>query len=881
MIRPVRPDGRIETGGVFVPILRRRVLERIASAAMQRVVLLVAPAGYGKSVALRHYLDSINDPRVTFDVLPEHAALLGFLRGFADALAEIAPDLRSTLAGAYERNASSPTAGADLAMWVHSHMKAYRGIIAIDDLQVAQEDREVTRFLSSLIDRTKGRVQWIIASRSTVGLPIGTWLAYGDSDLAIDEHDLRFTVEEAKETARSFKLGVRDEELYELIHLTEGWATAMSFALRSSTRSVDLRNISSMTRDMIYRYLAEQVYHALSNDEREFLESAALLSEIEVDVMVDAGFDRAAAMIEDLRQRVSFVHEQSPGLYRLHDLFREFLLHQLTLKGEVAARTARCDLARVLEARGFAARALVLFHEASVRDDVYRLLDADGIALLSLGHADTVQTIVEDLDRDRKSESPIVLRLRGILDVIAGRYDEGERLLLRAVKATSEPRMSADLLLRVALSRLNRGKEIRDILTPAVDDERFPIAPRLEAKSLLAIVAARSGDTIDARVFVRDVRAGASSVDEEGLRARLLQRLGVSFLELRELETAKEHFTKAAELASALGFWSLASRAYGGLSAASMFGDADTTVCLWYAQQAASCATKAGDYYDLQASLLHILSIETQRGNGERASNIEKQLAEFRSDDPYRSICIALSQAHRRAWAGEFREAHRLLGSVKTRFSYPPDRAIASALHAVCLAFDSKVKESAAAAQEALAAIDNAQPEVGGFGAILFEAATLFCALAEALSGRHTSAQRILRRSAISTARSMGFLRKAIEDLARAARSRTYIAAEVESQAELLRTDGFGSYARYLLRAAEHVESGHEVPETIRLTPSELRILRLLAGGLAPKDIAVDMGRSVYTIQTHIQNLTEKLGCHGRAEAIAAGRRMGLLDEAL
>ncbi|HEX8806176.1 MAG TPA: AAA family ATPase [Candidatus Aquilonibacter sp.] len=177
MIRPVRPDGKIETGGVFVPIVRRRVIDRIASAAMQRVVLIVAPAGYGKSVALRHYLDSLSEPHVRYDVLAENAGLLGFLRGLADAVAEIAPDARGTLAGAYEKNAGSQSPGSDLALWMHSHLRSYRGIIAIDDLQVAQGDREVARFITSLIERTKGRVQWIIASRATSGLPIGTWLA--------------------------------------------------------------------------------------------------------------------------------------------------------------------------------------------------------------------------------------------------------------------------------------------------------------------------------------------------------------------------------------------------------------------------------------------------------------------------------------------------------------------------------------------------------------------------------------------------------------------------------------------------------------------------------------------------------------------------------
>src|SRR5579875_2338000 len=135
MIRPVAADGRIETGGAFTPILRPRVVERIESAALQRIVLIVAPAGYGKSVALRQYLDSLEgEPQVRYDVREEHATLLGFLRGFADALHEVAPGARKTVSGAYEKSRSSKTPGVDLAMWMHAHIKAFAGVIALDDL---------------------------------------------------------------------------------------------------------------------------------------------------------------------------------------------------------------------------------------------------------------------------------------------------------------------------------------------------------------------------------------------------------------------------------------------------------------------------------------------------------------------------------------------------------------------------------------------------------------------------------------------------------------------------------------------------------------------------------------------------------------------------
>ena len=165
-------------------------------------------------------------------------------------------------------------------------------------LHVADADPEVARFLSSLIERTKGKIRWIIASRSTTGLPVGTWLAYRDADLAVDEQDLRFTLDEARVAAGALGLTIRDEELTELLALTEGWPAALSFALRTSTRSSELRNVSALTREMIYRLLAEQVYASLDASERNLLEVAVVLPAIDVEVLERAGFDRAFTIVE-------------------------------------------------------------------------------------------------------------------------------------------------------------------------------------------------------------------------------------------------------------------------------------------------------------------------------------------------------------------------------------------------------------------------------------------------------------------------------------------------------------------------------------------------------------------------------------------------------
>src|SRR5579862_193372 len=255
MARALQSQVRSDVGA-FAPIERPRVVARLAASASFPITLVVAPAGYGKSVILRQYFHTLHEPSVRFALRAEHGTLLGFLRGLTEALGDRAPHAMPALSDAFERSTASPNRGADLARWLHAHLEGFAGVVAIDDLHVADEDDEIAQLVSALIERTKGSFRWILAARSTAGLPVGTWLAYRDADLPIDEQLLRFTLEESREAADRLGLTIADEELRELLDLTEGWPAAMSFALRSSTRSSELRKVSALTREMIFRLLA-------------------------------------------------------------------------------------------------------------------------------------------------------------------------------------------------------------------------------------------------------------------------------------------------------------------------------------------------------------------------------------------------------------------------------------------------------------------------------------------------------------------------------------------------------------------------------------------------------------------------------------------------
>ena len=62
------------------------------------------------------------------------------------------------------------------------------------------------------------------------------------------------------------------------------------------------------------------------------------------------------------------------------------------------------------------------------------------------------------------------------------------------------------------------------------------------------------------------------------------------------------------------------------------------------------------------------------------------------------------------------------------------------------------------------------------------------------------------------------------------------------------------------------------------LTPREIDVLRLLAEGLANRDIANRLGISEHTIKFHIRSVMAKLGAATRTEAVTRGFRTGLIE---
>ncbi|MDQ6931791.1 MAG: LuxR C-terminal-related transcriptional regulator [Candidatus Eremiobacteraeota bacterium] len=875
MTGPLLGSARSAQLGVFTPIVRPRIIERIGFAAQHGVALILAPAGYGKSVALGHYLASVSDRHILYNVRVENSSLLGFARGLADALIDVAPGARSSVSGAFGKAGASKRPAEDLAAWMHAHLEAHSGILVIDDLHIVQHNTDITKFIVTLINLAGAGTRWIIASRSSLNLPVASWLAYGRMNLPVDELDLSFDFGEARDACGGMKTTIGDEELREMLALTEGWPTALIFALRLSMRLADLRSLKAMTREMTYRYLAEQVFYSLDERTREFLLYTSLMPSINVALLVAAGYDNGKAIIEDLRHYTAFLFVESSGVYRYHELFREFLSHQLSLLGKTAVVEMHARVGLAYEKYGDVPQALRLYAQAAVAKRTLKLLERFAFDLIEQGHADVVQAAANSIPGDERSSNPAMLGIAASFEGNAGRLERAEKLYRRAIALTTDPSMKIRIAVRLATIMTNQSRaDAIALLEPFCATDDVSAAERCELNSLLACACAAIGQRTRAGECIAAALELVDEIESDDVRARVYQRAGFVAFYCRKPHEARKYSTEAARLALTRGLYRLAASAYSVLYSTEFdYGD-DTQSMLQYAEQVADCAIKAGDLHRRQIALQQMLEIKTRLGDSESISSLEAQLAEPGMSDAFRFTDVVIpARALRATWDGRFSDANRLLSGILENYGSTIESKLRFAECALFFAVDGQ-RQAALRTLERSVATSSETKASSPTDERQLQTAVLFNALTNALSHRTAAAAKLLRSVGPLHDPSVIALQRAVLALSRFAQVGV-LDRRFANDLIALHSVGYGGYAR-MLEAISMQAQMQRATLTV-LTPSETSVLQALAEGQTSKEIALATSRSVNTVHVHVRAAIRKLRCHGRQEAIALARSAGLI----
>ena len=145
-------------------LIRTRLTERLARATKFPIAALIAPAGFGKTVALRDFLTTGRLDAIRYDVGREDDTLFKFAARLSEALREVAPGAHAAYAAMEQQVIGAAEPARQICDWFVVHLKRVVCTIVIDDLHFASHDPATLRFLCELIDRTCERIAWILTS---------------------------------------------------------------------------------------------------------------------------------------------------------------------------------------------------------------------------------------------------------------------------------------------------------------------------------------------------------------------------------------------------------------------------------------------------------------------------------------------------------------------------------------------------------------------------------------------------------------------------------------------------------------------------------------------------------------------------------------------
>jgi LuxR family maltose regulon positive regulatory protein len=870
---------------------RPRLVERLNAETGQRITLISAPAGFGKTTLLAEWI-ATSERCVTWlslDAGDNDPAL--FWGGFLAGLQRLDPNLGQRARSQLE-SPQAPPIETLLAEIINDISACPLSFVHVFDDYHFIANTAIDETLTYLLEHLPPNLHVILASRADPALPLARWRGRGHLT-EIRARDLRFTVDEVAAFLWSrLQLELPQQTIAALESRTEGWAAGLQLAALSMQGRNDISGFIkafSGSHRHVLSYLVGEVLDQRPKGTLDFLRQTSILDRMCAPLCeAVTGRSGGQTMLETLDRANMFVIplDDEGVWYRYHHLFAEVLqqrLHQTEpeREAEIYRRASEWFEQSGLgtEAIEYALRGRdwlramrlieAVMSAAQLRGEVATLLRWLGTLpdeaiqarpTLCLGHA----LILTFVDEFRAAEERLLVVERGLLQ--APLPDAGEQ---------------AALLGQVALVR-ETAALVREYPGEAI------LAAGHEALRLLP-------------------------ESDLGRRGYALNLMGCAhYLQLGDVRSAEQAFQNALSLCQAAGDNFSVMQVYvhlsqmraiaGRLSAAEA---AARTLC----QLANTPGWEQIPVGALGNAMLGRVLYERNDLAGAREALAPSvgQLVGFSFKRPQifalvllARVTLALGEADEtrelldRAWRviqknqlkqvmipaaalrarmllqmGDVETAKQWAATVEVPASDPLNPALEYdyiTVARVCLA-----QGRIADARQLLARL-RPPAEAAGRVARAIEILALQAVAAWAQQGSGEAMAALER--ALALGEPEGFVRSFVDE-------------GEPMRAMLERVPGERqAYARRLLAAFEPAPAAHPAaqpapapgaPLLEPLRDRELEVLRLIAEGYSNQEISGKLVVGVSTVKTHINHLFQKLGVSSRTQAIARGRELGLL----
>lgn len=320
---------------------RRALLARLTAATRAKLVLIRAPAGWGKSTLMSQWRRAESSRRgfawLTLD--PHDSDPVRFWTYVVGALRVVTPGVgERTLALLRAPGVDLTTEMLPVLVQELSDLPA-PVILALDDYHRIDADA-VDETLRGLLEFLPPTVTVAIAARTEPAFPLARLRVRGEL-VEIDGPSLRFSLPESTDFLNTLLgLELDDADVQQLYERTEGWPAGLYLAALSlgvrEDRSAFVAGFASDDRHVV-DYLLEEVLAAQDPDTRQFLLQTSILDRL-CGPLCDAVTTRggSARTLDELARSNLFVVEldERRSWYRYHHLL------QSCLKAEIARAEA-------------------------------------------------------------------------------------------------------------------------------------------------------------------------------------------------------------------------------------------------------------------------------------------------------------------------------------------------------------------------------------------------------------------------------------------------------------------------------------------------------------------------------------------------------------
>ncbi|MET9266035.1 LuxR C-terminal-related transcriptional regulator [Amycolatopsis sp. NPDC004079] len=835
-------------------VVRRQVLfERLTAAA--RVTVVSAPAGSGKSMPVRSWLEDADlTDRVAWVSSRETfwPTVLNALRHASPLVRPLtpAPDLD---ASAMVERLLTDVAPLTERLW-----------LVIDDVhELSAAD---ARQLELLALRAPAHLRLVLITRHELR---GLHRVRLDGELTeIRAADLRFTLDDARQLLDFAEVRVSGQTLASLLDRTEGWVAGLRLAALSLAGHPDPERFVaefSGSERTVAEYLLEEVLERQTPEVRELLLRTSILEQVNGELAnLLTGSTGGERILQDLERANAFVHSVDTGRtwFRYHRLFAGLLRLELrrTATDEAALHRAAAEW---LASNGRPTEAIR--HAQAARDwPLATRLLADHWPALNLdGRSATAHDLLTGFPAEVIAVQAELATLRAADELAHGSVESAQRYLDQAERnAVAEDRREQASFLR-DLVRLMLAHRLGDL--PAVSGLAQRLPALNEDLRALALISLDSPEYWTANF------AGARRHLERGRTREQRPYLEFSSLAYQaanefflSFDQAADHGGQAVALAERHGWTDepAAGVAYMTLGAVLAWQGLLDESQRWVRRAERTIRPEAQPLAGMGIAHVRATLAMARGRNAEAvaAFSVADRLARLLTAPNPMTRAMRGFQLQALVRLGETERVEGIVASFDRRYrDHGEVRIVRAMLHL--------------AAADPLAASDALAPVLDRSAPVVWPTwrtqAYLLEAVAQDRLGHATAAGHALER-ALDLAEPDGalvwFLLHPTPDLLdRHAAHRTRHAGLIAGIRGLLAGRAFSAPA----------------PLLDPLSEAEIRVLRYLPTNLSIPEIADALTVSRNTVKTHVRNLYRKLGAHRRAAAVEQARTTGLLAPSL